>query len=137
MSNSGEIRWRQRLESFGQAFLQLKEACAQASYTNLERAGLVQTFMFTNELAWKAMKDLLFHEGHDVNSPRAVIRQGFQTSYLSENDCEILLDALEKRNMSSHIYQKDIALEAEALIKDRYHPVLVRLQAGSSERALQ
>ena len=135
MSNADEIRWRQRLENFGRALSRLNEACSQASYTDLERAGLVQTFMFTYELSWKTMMDLLFYEGHGANSPRAVIREAFQAGYLGEDDCEILLDALEKRNMLSHIYREEIALEAAAMIKERYHPALSRLHLALCDKA--
>lgn len=40
-----------------------------------------------------------------------------------------LLDALEKRNLPSHTYRKESALEAETLIKAYYHPALARLHA--------
>ena len=44
--------------------------------------------------------------------------------YIGESDCETLLDALDKCNILSHAYVFD---EAETLIKERYHPVLLRL----------
>ena len=128
MTNSDERRWRQRLESFGAALARLDEACERDSYTNLERAGLVQTFAFSYELGWKVLKDLLFHEGHDLNSPREVIRRSFESGYIDEDDCETFLDAVGKRNTLSHTYRDKVAREAEALIKDRYHPMLRRLR---------
>jgi len=81
------------------------------------------------------MKDLLFYEGYDVNSPRAVLRQGFRAGYLGEDDCEILIEAVVKRHSLIHIYRKEIALEAETLIKNRYWPVLFRLHAAFHDRA--
>ena len=137
MSNSDEIRWMQRLENFSTALRQLDQACEQASYTSLERAGLVQTFMFSHELAWKVLKDLLFYDGYDLNSPREVIRQAFISDYLDEEDCEAFLDALGKRNTLSHVYRKEMALEAEALIKRRYHPMLRRLHVTLHTKARQ
>ena len=137
MSNSDEIRWMQRLENFSAALRQLDQACEQASYTNLERAGLVQTFMFSHELAWKVLKDLLFYDGYDLNSPREVIRQAFVSDYLDEEDCEAFLDALGKRNTLSHVYRKEMELEAEALIKRRYHPMLRRLHVTLHAKAGQ
>ncbi len=59
--------------------------------------------------------------------PRAAIRRSFEVDYIDEDDCETLLDALEKRNLLSHTYWSDVAREAEALIKDRYYPILLRL----------
>ena len=134
MSNTDEIRWQQRLDNFGKALSQLDEACEQDSYTNLERAGLVQTFEFSFELAWNVLKDLLFYEGYDVKVPRTVIRKSFEVDYLDEGDCEIFLDALGKRNLLSHTYQEEIALQAETLIKEQYHPMLQRLYTTLENR---
>ena len=115
--------------------LRLDEACAQPTYTNLERAGLAQTFVFSYELGWKVLRDLLLYQGYDPNSPRDVIRQGFESGYLDDDDCETLLDAVGRRNLLTHTYRDETAREAEALIKRRYHPMLRRLyQALESKR---
>ena len=137
MSSTDETRWKQRLASFGLALAQLNEACAQESYSNLERAGLIKTFEFCFELSWNVLKDLLFYEGYEVKVPRAVIRKSFEVDYIDEQDCETLLDALDKRNVLSHAYRQSAALEAEALIRDRYHPVLLRLHATLRTKAEQ
>jgi nucleotidyltransferase substrate binding protein (TIGR01987 family) len=126
MSNADEIRWQQRLENFAKALAQLEVACDQDSYSDLERAGLVQMFEFSFELAWKTFKDLLFSEGYDEKTPRAVIRRSFETEYLTEEDSEVFLDALQKRNLLSHVYEEEIAEAALALIKQTYFPVLKR-----------
>lgn len=127
MSNSDERRWRQRLDSFGAALAQLTNACDRESYDYLALAGLIKTFEFSFELSWKVLKDLLFYEGHDVKVPRAVIRKSFEVDYIGEGDCETLLDALDKRNLLSHAYLLDVAEEAETLIKERFHPALLRI----------
>ena len=56
-----------------------------------------------------------------------MIRTSFESDYVEEDHCKTLLDALDKRNLLSHTYRSEAAREAEALIKDRYHPVLLRL----------
>ncbi len=127
MSNTDEQRWKQRFDSFSKALSHLDDACNMASYTSLERTGLIQTFIFTYELAWLTLKAFLFIEGYDMKSPRAVIRQGFESEYLDEDDCEYFLNALENRNKMSHIYQEEKARKVEALIKEQYHPMLRRL----------
>ena len=127
MSNSDERRWQQRLDNFGTALAQLTNACERERYDDLERAGLIKTFEFCFELSWKVLKDLLFYEGYEVKVPRAVIRKSFEVDYIDENDCETLLDALDKRNLLSHTYWRKVAREAETLIKERYHAVLLRL----------
>ena len=59
--------------------------------------------------------------------PRAVIRKSFEVDYIDENDCETLIDALDKRNLLSHTYRREVARQVETLIKERYHAVLLRL----------
>ena len=127
VSNADERRWQQRLNTFGTALAQLTTACGREWYDDLELAGLIKTFEFSFELSWKVLKDLLFYDGHDVRAPRAVIRKSFEVDYVGESDCETLLDALDKRNLLSHACVLDVAQEAEKLIKERYHPALLRL----------
>lgn len=124
MSNTDNIRWQQRLENFEKALTKLSNACQQDTYTELERAGLIQMFEMTFELAWKCLKDLLFVEGFDEKSPNSTIRRSFEMEYLSEDDCEAFLDALKKRNLLSHTYEESTAEEAMLLIKETYLPAL-------------
>ncbi|MEA3385913.1 MAG: HI0074 family nucleotidyltransferase substrate-binding subunit, partial [Thermodesulfobacteriota bacterium] len=106
MSNTDEIRWQQRLENFGKALSQLEAACDKKEYSDLERAGLVQMFEFSFELSWKVLKDLLFYEGYNVKSPREVVRKSFEMEYINEDDSEVFLDAIRKRNLLSHTYEE-------------------------------
>ena len=87
----------------------------------------MQTFVFSYELGWKVLRDLLLYDGYDPNSPRDVIRQGFEAEYLDEDDCETFLDTVGRRNLLTHTYRDETAREAEASIKNRYHPMLRRL----------
>ncbi|MCB2261390.1 MAG: nucleotidyltransferase substrate binding protein [Candidatus Thiosymbion ectosymbiont of Robbea hypermnestra] len=126
MSGTDELRWQQRLENFGKAISQLEAACNKEKYSDLERAGLVQIFGFSFELAWKIFKDLLFSEGYDEKTPRSIIRRSFEVEYLSEEDTEVFLDVLTKRNLLSHTYKEEAAETAVELIKQSYFPVLKR-----------
>jgi nucleotidyltransferase substrate binding protein (TIGR01987 family) len=127
MSNTDEIRWKQRFQNYGKALSQLAKACDQDSYSDLERAGLVQMFEFTFELSWKTLKDLLFYEGYDAKSPRDVIRKAFEAEYVSEDDTETFLAALDNRNVLSHPYNDEAAHEAERLITEEYYFLLQRV----------
>lgn len=129
MSNSDEIRWRQRFENFEKVFLLLKEALEAkplSEYSKLEQEGVVQRFEYTFELAWKTLKDRLFYEGFDEKTPRAVIRRSFAVEYLTEEEAETWLDSLDKRNLLSHTYNEKAAQEALTFIK-RLFPILSRL----------
>lgn len=134
MSNTDEIRWQQRLANFNKAMSQLEAACEEDEYSDLERAGLVKTFEFSFELAWKTLRDLLFYEGYEENTPRDVLRRAFEAGYLDEAAAETALDALDKRNLLSHTYNEKTAQEAESLIKGRYAPMLQVLLATLNEK---
>jgi nucleotidyltransferase substrate binding protein (TIGR01987 family) len=119
---SNENRWLQRLQNLNKAFKRFEDACDQDDYSDLEVAGLVQTYEFTFELCWKTLKDKLTFEGYEVNSPREVIKKAFEMSLLT--DVDQWLEALESRNLFSHTYDSDIAAQATALIKDELEPML-------------
>ena len=64
MSNSGEIRWKQRYENFSKAIALLGEALEARpidEYSRLEQEGIVQRFEYTFERAWKTLKDKCSH----------------------------------------------------------------------------
>ncbi len=66
-------------------------------------------------------------EGYDARTPREVIRRAFEADYLSEQEATICLDALDKRNLLSPMYDEKSAREAVELIRASYAPVLRRI----------
>lgn len=127
MSNTDEIRWQQRFDNFQKAFLLLQEALEDKpihEYSKLEQEGIIQRFEYTFELAWKTLKDKLFYEGYDEKTPRGVIRRAFEVGFISEEDTEIWLDSLNKRNILSHTYDENAAREALEAIRGSYYPVI-------------
>lgn len=120
------IRWKQRFENFQKALKQLENATHQESYSELERAGLIQTFEFTFELAWKTLKDFLESEGIITNSPRQAIQSAFKSHYIS--DGHTWIDALEKRIFLTHCYNEKASQEAKQLIKDKYFKIMKDFQ---------
>ena len=126
-------RWKLRFESLKKAFSRLESACAQEEYSELELAGLVQTFQFTFELCWKTLKDLLTFEGYDVNSPREIIRKAFELSLI--DDAERWFNALESRNILTHVYDESTAKQAMNYIKNIFEPMLRECVASLNERA--
>ena len=134
MGHPEELRWKQRHNNFGKALGQLEAACAKPDFSELERAGLVQVFEFTFELAWKSLKDLLSYEGISAGSPREVLRAAFKADFLGEADTESLLDALDKRNLLARTYEERIAAQAEKLITAAYAPALRRVFDVLQER---
>lgn len=79
-------------------------------------------FEFSFELAWKVLKDFLESEGFLVASPKATLRQAFQSGYIK--DGEEWLQALQDRNMTVHTYDEETAVAVVADICSRYVPML-------------
>jgi nucleotidyltransferase substrate binding protein (TIGR01987 family) len=77
MSNTDEIRRRQRLENFEKAFLLLQDVLEGKpidEYSRLEQEGIIHRYEYTFELAWKTIKDKLFYEGCDENAAREALK---------------------------------------------------------------
>ena len=123
-------RWPQRLQQYQKAIHQLRLAVQKPDYSDLERAGLIQVFEFTFELGWKLMQDYNREVGYEVRSPRESIQQAVLSELINEFDGYEWLDALKDRNLFAHTYDEQRSLEAEALIKQRYYPLMERLSAG-------
>ena len=129
------LRWKQRLENLTKANDRLKAACSQHEYSDLERAGLVQTFQFSFELTWKTLKDLVEFEGYEAASPRNAIRTSLEANHISAEDCETLLEALSKRNLLTHTYDEANALEAQNLIINNFSPVIAKITQVLNKKA--
>ncbi len=88
------------------AFDQFHEAL-QIAKTDLEKAGTIQYFEFTYELAWKTLKRVLAKRGKDLNSPKTVIREAAQEKLI--DDPELWFDFTSDRNETVHTYNKSVA----------------------------
>lgn len=86
----------------------------------------IQRFEFTYELAWKLMKAVLEYKGlSDVRTPRDTFKEAFQAGMI--NDGEGWIQMLTDRNITSHTYNEEDALEIYIKIKQQYHKLLQKL----------
>lgn len=125
MTESIDIRWKQRFQNFEKAYRRLRQGLLTLSRepdNELMQAGLIQMFGFSFELAWKVLKDFLEEEGFTVPSPKATLRQAFQSGYV--DDGEAWLQALQDRNMTTHTYDEETATAVVNDIRTRYVPML-------------
>lgn len=127
-----DVRWKQRYEHFCKAFSQLETAIKIENPSDTERAGLIQFFEMSFELAWKVLKDYLELEGFNINSPRAAIKQAFQAQLIE--DGHVWMEALSDRNLTMHTYEESIAREIEHKIRTAYYPALTQMQNTFSLR---
>jgi nucleotidyltransferase substrate binding protein (TIGR01987 family) len=129
-------RWKQRFDNFDRAFaalLRIKERLELDSDDEAVRMALVQAFEFTYELAWNTMKDYLENEGLDVPAgSKQTIRMAFQAGLIG--DTEQWMEAVQKRNMASHTYNKSVLDEGVAFITGTYFPLVEKLHALLKER---
>lgn len=127
-----DVRWQQRFHQFTKAFLLLKMAIEIKSMSIVERAGLIQFFEMAFELSWKLLKDYQEAEGYVIKSPRDAIKQAYQANIISAG--HDWLKALQDRNLTTHTYNEQAALEVEQQIRDKYYPLLQQLQQSFAKK---
>ncbi len=119
------IRWQQRFQNLTKAFNQLEQGLAITNPSDIERQGIIQSFEFTFELAWKTLKDYLEAQGVVCQFPREVIKKAFHHQVISAG--EVWLDMLGKRNLLAHTYDESLAKESYRLIKQEFSPEIKKL----------
>jgi nucleotidyltransferase substrate binding protein (TIGR01987 family) len=120
-----DTRWVQRFSNFERTFLFLQDSLAVESPSLLERAGIIQFFELTFELAWKVLKDYEEAEGIVVKTPREAIKYGFQIGLISHG--HDWMAALQDRNLTAHTYNEATAIAVESSIRNDYFPLLADL----------
>ncbi len=137
MTETPDIRWKQRFDNFNRALHQLTlavELSQQREFTDLEKQGVIQGFEFVHELAWNVLKDFLEFEGiQGIVGSRGAVREAFKRGVIA--DGELWMDMIEKRNLTSHTYNAGLAQELVTVIVSGYYPVFLALQRDMRTRA--
>lgn len=111
-----------KLSSFYKAIERLKEADKEyhkQGISDVIRDGFIQRFEFTYELSWKTTKVFLEGTGIvDLNSPKSVIKEAYAQKLICDEKNWLLM--LNDRNLSSHIYKEDVAIEIAERISGCY-----------------
>lgn len=113
-----------KIQNFEKALDRLKEAVNSAK-DDLDKDGVIQRFEFTVELLWKTLKAILEYQGLECYSPRSCIKEAFKSKII--DDDEIILDMLEDRNLSSHVYDDEVSRKIFERIKNVYVEYLENL----------
>ena len=113
-----------KTDNFEKGLNRLKEAVERAK-DDLDKDGVIQRFEFTIELLWKVLKAILNYQGIECYSPRSCIKEAFKVNLIEDD--EIILDMLEDRNRSSHIYSETTSEEIFERIKKVYVEYLLSL----------
>lgn len=119
-------RFNEKLKDLEKAIKRLAEAIndsEQNPQISTLKDGVIQRFEFTYELCWKLMKYFLEQEGiEEAKSPRSTFREAFQYGLIE--DGKAWIDMLKDRNLTSHVYDEDVADEIYEKIKECYYNML-------------
>ncbi len=111
--SSEDIRWKQRLNHYRKALLQLTKGVELSQLrplSEIEQQGLIQAFEFTHELAWNVMKDFFEYQGNfTIMGSRDATREAFLRNLIADGDG--WMEMIKSRNQSSHTYNQEIADE--------------------------
>jgi nucleotidyltransferase substrate binding protein (TIGR01987 family) len=111
-----------KISNFDNALQRLKDADIEFNkqgVSDVVRDGVIQRFEFTYELAWKTTKVFLEDSGIiDINSPKAVIKEAYAQKLIRNEKNWLLM--LNDRNMTSHMYKEEMAVEIAKRISDFY-----------------
>jgi nucleotidyltransferase substrate binding protein (TIGR01987 family) len=121
-----DIRWEQRFVNFTKSLNYLEMALQIPNPDIVQKAGIIQFFEMSFELAWNLVKDYLEEQGFvDIKSPRGAIKKAFEMGIL-ENGHD-WMDLLQDRNLTAHTYDEQKATDMEQLIENKYFPILKAL----------
>ncbi len=123
-------RLRQRADSFGRALHRLEAALEVEPDAPLAVDGTIQRFEFTFELSWKALKAALAEEGVTTTTPRSVLREAFSAGWIDDEDAWLTM--LSDRNLTSHVYSEEAAVEIYGRIRENARAFRQALEVVSS-----
>lgn len=128
-----DIRWKQRFSNFSKAMNHLGSALQIPNPDIVQKAGIIQFFEMSFELAWNMVKDYLEEQGFvDIKSPRSALKKAFEMNII-ENGHD-WMDLLQDRNLTAHTYDEQKATDMEQLISNKYFPILKALQLSFKQK---
>ncbi|WP_233007458.1 nucleotidyltransferase substrate binding protein [Rheinheimera faecalis] len=131
-----DIRWQQRLQNWNRALAQLSKFMQRDSLNELEEQGLIQSFEYNHELAWKTQKDFLEDQGYtDLFGSKNVAKKAFETGLVQNG--ELWLDMIKSRNLTSHTYNEAVTRQIVDAIIDHYFAELCELNKKMNDIAEQ
>lgn len=118
-------RLTQRYQNFSKSLLLMEKSLEIENPSVTENAGIIQFYEMTFELGWKCLKDYFNEQGLDVKYPREVIKTGIEKEVLK--DGKEWMQALNDRNLTSHLYDEQAAMQAVISIRSVYKPLFDEL----------
>lgn len=129
MTDTSDVRWKQRLDNYRKAYKKLaiaaeKVSCMSnfdADMKELASEGLFQRFEYTHELAWNVMKDYETYQGYnDIRGSRDAIKEALAIGLI---DNPLWLETIIDRNRTSHNYDESAANEIQHVVVEKHLPL--------------
>ena len=114
------------VNALGKALQRFDESLAFDLSQPLVVDACIQRFEFCIELTWKTLKKCLASEGIEANTLRECIQQAYTIHWL--NDETAWLSMLKDRNLTSHTYKEDLALEIYHRLPTHYSALIALYQ---------
>lgn len=122
-----DIRWMQRYRNFNRAVDLLQEAAKLKNPSDLEIEGMIQRFEYSFELAWKTLKDYLEEKGFaPIVGSKEALRLAFANGIIT--DGETWMKMIQSRNLTSNLYDQNVANSIAELIRASYLPCFLQLK---------
>ena len=132
-----DIRWQQRFNNFRAAMTRLADAVSlsqQRPLSSLEQQGLIQSFEFTHELAWKVMKDYVVEQdGADrIGGSKDATRFALARGLIGNG--EGWMEMISSRNLSTHTYNEATANQVAQRVVSVYLKLFQNFSAEMQSR---
>jgi len=106
-----------QLENFENATKRLKAALEYDPLKlDIVMDAVIRRFEFTFETAWKSVKLAAKAVGYDCKSPKGCLKLAYRMGWIKDE--ERWLELLEARNLTSHTYDQETAMDVYETIKD-------------------
>ena len=122
------------IDALGKALTRLDESLSFDLSQPLVVDACIQRFEFCIELTWKTLKKCLAVEGIEANTPRESVQLAYSVHWI--NDETAWLSMLKDRNLTSHTYKEDLALEIYHRLPNHFeamHSLYLLLNSRFSE----
>jgi nucleotidyltransferase substrate binding protein (TIGR01987 family) len=115
-------------ENFIQALKKLETFLASKPESELEKTGIIQSFEYTFEAAWKYLQETAQEAGFECNSPKSALTCGIQMGLIPLSHEAVWSEMLKDRNLTSHTYQGVLLETLFVKIRDLYATEFSRLK---------
>ena len=102
------------------------------------RDSLIKRFELTYDLLWKYLREYIIAiQGTTFDSPRQVFKQCLTANLATPEETQQLVDLIESRNLTTHVYDIDLASIVALKISNYYnliHAIVLRVKPSNIQK---